>query len=93
MCGIYCYLNCNESRGGDSYFSTIEDIKRCIKNRGPDGFSEYSTHFEPKWSLNFGCSVLWLQGLEPVLQPVVDKNSNVLLWNGDIFRGSLVSIL
>lgn len=37
-----------------------------------------------------GC-VLWTQGDKPVPQPLVDENGNVLLWNGDIFSGSLVS--
>lgn len=35
--------------------------------------------------------MLWTQGSSPVSQPLVDEDGNILLWNGDIFAGPLVS--
>ena len=32
-----------------------------------------------------------MQGPRLVEQPAIDSNGNVLLWNGDIFSGDLVS--
>ncbi|KAJ9580611.1 hypothetical protein L9F63_024226 [Diploptera punctata] len=90
MCGIYCYLYCKEAGQCDSRFSFAkEEILKYLHNRGPDGYSEHTINFGSAWSIDFASSVLWLQGLKPILQPVIDSGNNVLLWNGDIFDGPL----
>lgn len=62
-----------------------------INARGPDGASELFQKLTEKWKAHFAASVLWMQGSHPVVQPCVDVDGNVLLWNGDIFNGNLVS--
>jgi hypothetical protein len=61
-----------------------------LKHRGPDGFSEYKINIGHKWSATFAGSVLWMQGSELTMQPLVDDKYNILLWNGDAFSGLVV---
>ncbi|CAH1788335.1 unnamed protein product [Owenia fusiformis] len=79
MCGISLVLcSCNDDR-----HKTIEerlarrgpDMQICVEQRLADAVTGYFT----------GC-VLHLQG-SPTPQPVLDKDGNVLLWNGEIFGG------
>jgi asparagine synthetase B (glutamine-hydrolysing) len=65
-------------------------LKDYLKHRGPDGFSEYAVDVGCKWSANFAGSVLWMQGFELTMQPIIDDEYNYLLWNGDVFNGLMV---
>jgi hypothetical protein len=42
------------------------------------------------WHGQFCASTLWMQGLKPISQPLVDTDCNILLWNGDVFSGNMV---
>jgi asparagine synthetase B (glutamine-hydrolysing) len=65
-------------------------LRDYLKHRGPDGFSEYAIDVGCKWSVSFAGSVLWMQGLELSMQPLIDDEYNYLLWNGDVFNGLMV---
>jgi asparagine synthetase B (glutamine-hydrolysing) len=93
MCGIYCCLKCNKSdasNGNSRGDSVLHKFVEYLKHRGPDGFSEYKTNIGSKWSAYFAGSVLWMQGSEVTVQPLIDDEHNLLLWNGDVFNGSMV---
>jgi len=42
------------------------------------------------WHGHFAAAVLWMQGSKITMQPSLDDNDNLLLWNGDLFSGYLV---
>jgi asparagine synthetase B (glutamine-hydrolysing) len=65
-------------------------LRDSLKHRGPDGFSECTIDVGCKWSISFAGSVLWMQGLELTMQPLIDDEYNYLLWNGDVFNGLMV---
>lgn len=93
MCGIYCCLKCNKFcvSTGITYEDTVlQSLKEYLKHRGPDGFSEYKINIGSKWLANFAGSVLWMQGSDLTMQPLIDDEYNILLWNGDVFNGSKV---
>lgn len=95
MCGIYCYLKCNkfsESTGISCEDTVLQRLKEYLKHRGPDAFSEYKINIGCKWLANFAGSVLWMQGSDLTMQPLIDDEYNILLWNGDVFNGSVVRI-
>lgn len=57
-----------------------------LKNRGPDSVNSVKVVSNEK-SLYFYGSVLWMQGIEKISQPVENKKG-ILLFNGDIFEDS-----
>ncbi|XP_033213694.1 asparagine synthetase domain-containing protein CG17486 [Belonocnema kinseyi] len=64
--------------------------KERISSRGPDNLLEKSVSLSDDFSGYFAASVLWTQGSKLTVQPSIDEEGNILLWNGDIFSGSLV---
>jgi asparagine synthetase B (glutamine-hydrolysing) len=79
-----------ESTGNYCEDSVLHRLKEYLKHRGPDAFSEYKINVGSKWLANFAGSVLWMQGSDLTIQPLLDDEYNILLWNGDIFNGSMV---
>ena len=73
------------------FFFQFQECYEAFKNRGPDAYQELNEDISPYTILQFAGSVLWTQGSSPVPQPIVDEDGNILLWNGDIFAGPLVS--
>ncbi|KAG7202299.1 hypothetical protein KM043_018631 [Ampulex compressa] len=91
MCGIYCHLSCNH----DNTATNLDKWNMCkelITARGPDELTERFEQLTDKWFAHFAASILWTQGDSLVKQPVTDTNGNILLWNGDIYTGSLVDM-
>ena len=64
--------------------------KDYIAARGPDCLNKIHVDVSEQWQCYLCASVLWMQGLRPISQPLVDSDKNVLLWNGDVFTGSMV---
>lgn len=89
MCGI-CVCGTVSSVAKNTCCSgLLKDSLLLVKNRGPDGFSQSYTKLL-NWEFQFCGSILWMQGKYPMMQPVMDDDGNILLWNGDIFDGPLV---
>ncbi|XP_074094165.1 asparagine synthetase domain-containing protein 1 isoform X2 [Cotesia typhae] len=86
MCGIFCYIYYKNEKNDEIQWDLIKDN---ISKRGPDKLSSYSQTLNDQLLGNFAAGVLWMQGPEPKVQPCVDDEGNILLWNGDIFSGPL----
>ncbi|XP_012532419.1 asparagine synthetase domain-containing protein 1 [Monomorium pharaonis] len=87
MCGIFCSIY---QPGQDSESSKQWNIcKDVIAARGPDYLMEKHLMLSQNWHGHFVAAVLWMQGSRITMQPVMDDNDNLLLWNGDIFSGCL----
>lgn len=67
-----------------------ELCKDVIIARGPDSLDSIKKGLTERWHGHFCASVLWMQGLRTVSQPLVDTDCNILLWNGDVFAGDMV---
>ncbi|PNF32987.1 hypothetical protein B7P43_G16500 [Cryptotermes secundus] len=91
MCGIYCCLKCNADNRSSREDIVLPKLRDYLKHRGPDCFSEYAIDVGCKWSVSFAGSVLWMQGFQLTMQPLIDDEYNYLLWNGDVFNGSMVN--
>lgn len=92
MCGIFCLICQVDKNNKDDCKFKFNDWLLCKENvdrRGPDIQSEHSVVIDEKWQGIFAASVLWMQGDDPVVQPCLDNQGNILLWNGDIFSGPL----
>jgi len=76
MCGIALLLT-------DAWEMQLESA---IRSRGPNHF-EKSVHQEGKNVLTFMASVLNLRSCSLIKQPVTDREGNVLLFNGEIYKG------
>jgi asparagine synthetase B (glutamine-hydrolysing) len=63
-----------------------------ISTRGPDYLTEKNISLNHNWHGCFAAAILWMQGPEISIQPSMDDNGNLLLWNGDLFSGCLVCI-
>lgn len=70
-----------------------DGCKNFITSRGPDKLVKNFTTLTDTWCGHFAASILWMQGLKLVEQPLIDSSGNILLWNGDVFSGSLVNVL
>jgi len=75
------------------------DILPLITNRGPDSCETHQLTIKPRIPdnvdslvLTFFGSVLHLRGQNVTRQPLVNKEGDVLLWNGEIFGGIEVYI-
>ncbi|XP_057331145.1 asparagine synthetase domain-containing protein CG17486 [Microplitis mediator] len=86
MCGIFCYIY--HPNQNDDKWNLIKDD---ISKRGPDSLNLYCHVLNEQLIGKFAAGVLWMQGPEPKVQPCVDDEGNILLWNGDIFSGPLKS--
>lgn len=64
--------------------------KKRISSRGPDNLLEKCVSLSDDFSGYFAASVLWTQGSKLTVQPSIDEDGNILLWNGDIFSGNLI---
>ncbi|KZC15065.1 Asparagine synthetase domain-containing protein 1, partial [Dufourea novaeangliae] len=64
--------------------------KDLIFARGPDSITERIEHLTENWCGHFAASVLWMQGTNLSVQPAIDSAGNILLWNGDVFFGTLI---
>lgn len=80
MCGIGIALMSSDAEDPHE----MDQIRTCIKNRGPDSYEEYEFN-------NGFCktvsSVLHMRGEEIHKQPLVSANGDVFLWNGEVFGG------
>ncbi|XP_049952784.1 asparagine synthetase domain-containing protein 1 isoform X1 [Schistocerca serialis cubense] len=99
MCGIYFAVyrgndvyqcqrsNCDHNQCDGSIYEV--HVKDQLESRGPDTTSVVQNYDMDGWAVFSAASVLWMQGKHPTPQPLVDSAGNILLWNGDIFYGSL----
>lgn len=78
MCGIICEICYSRSSN-----SKDPQVLQLIHRRGPDCTKTVVVNLT-ELEITFCGSVLWMQGSNPVPQPVVN-NQGVLLFNGDIF--------
>ncbi|XP_058808676.1 asparagine synthetase domain-containing protein 1 [Phymastichus coffea] len=92
MCGIFCLINCAKHDKNLSINHESREWSLCkdvISARGPDGLNSLTQGLSEWWHGQFYASILWMQGAKPISQPLVDNDSNILLWNGDVFSGDL----
>ncbi|KAG4096227.1 hypothetical protein H8356DRAFT_1682263 [Neocallimastix lanati (nom. inval.)] len=96
MCGILFYLGKNqESLKEKDNFKEWQELKNKISSRGPDLTSTENFDISitndlnqsNKYNISFYDSVLHIRGIEITKQPCIDKNGNVLCWNGEIYDG------
>lgn len=69
---------------------TLQDIQARLQNRGPDAIHTHTIQIGNETDpirISFVASVLFVRGTEPTPQPYGDEKGNLLLWNGEIFRG------
>ncbi|XP_034939920.1 asparagine synthetase domain-containing protein CG17486 [Chelonus insularis] len=90
MCGILCCIYQTIDKNKIFEINKWTTLKEQTAKRGPDILSTCQITTD-HWSGEFVASVLWMQGSCPTLQPCVDEEGNILLWNGDIFTGILAS--
>ncbi|XP_076644419.1 asparagine synthetase domain-containing protein 1 [Halictus rubicundus] len=88
MCGIFCHVSQNY-KNNPQVPNEWDRCKDLIVARGPDNFAERIERLNEDWCGHFAASVLWMQGYNLNVQPVVDSFGNILLWNGDVFSGTL----
>ncbi|XP_031832233.2 asparagine synthetase domain-containing protein 1 [Nomia melanderi] len=88
MCGIFCHIlqNYENKLQVSSEWNSCRDL---IVARGPDNVTERIEHLNEDWCGHFAASVLWMQGSNMNVQPAIDSVGNILLWNGDVFCGTL----
>lgn len=85
MCGICCAVTLCSQRAIHDFLS--EDILCHLRRRGPDRSQQLiKTVSDPFYECLFSGHVLHLRGLVTP-QPLEDANSNIFLWNGEIFNG------
>ena len=83
MCGIYFHAkNSNCSCFSDQDQTKVLQLNR---NRGPNAEKRVDRQSQ-NWNLQFNGFLLWLRGSSPQVQPLVQENGDVLLWNGDAFN-------
>lgn len=93
MCGIGVLLHCSGIEGEGTV--DVDEAEKCVKSsdllsalarRGPNAIN--TVHVDRNVQL-FG-AVLHIQGINITAQPLVDdKSGDALLWNGEVFGGSL----
>lgn len=85
MCGICCAVTLCSQHAIRDFLS--EDILCHLRRRGPDRSQQLiKTVSDPFYECLFSGHVLHLRGLVTP-QPLEDANSNIFLWNGEIFNG------
>ena len=89
MCGIDVELvTHNDAAAQVSRASVMTAQHSLLRRRGPDSVSEHTIH-GMGYALRMAGSVLSMRGHEVVSQPIIDPGGNALLWNGEIFGGSV----
>ena len=83
MCGIGALITLPGGEG-EKHSNKVNEIAKCIRNRGPDSFEQLSLE---NGSLSFMGSVLHMQGSEICKQPLIHPNGDVFLWNGEVYDG------
>lgn len=90
MCGIFCEVL---SENEDTNEALWLKLRSSIAKRGPDFISKQLHELRVDQTGNviqYGSSVLWLQGDRLQEQPLIGVGS-ALLWNGDVFSGPQVA--
>ncbi|XP_014608843.1 PREDICTED: asparagine synthetase domain-containing protein CG17486 [Polistes canadensis] len=88
MCGIFCCISqCSDANVNHS--DQWDRCKNLLISRGPDKLVKNFISLTDIWCCHLAASILWTQGLKLAEQPLIDPNGNILLWNGDVFSGSL----
>ena len=82
MCGIYIYLHPTD-RPPPPLDPLLLSL---LQARGPEICRQGSIELGNGLSLTYCCTVLWLQGVKPQVQPVTDAVGNLLMWNGDVYN-------
>ncbi|KND01498.1 uncharacterized protein SPPG_03298 [Spizellomyces punctatus DAOM BR117] len=85
MCGIVFCLSSGEIPG--QALPQWEALHHCNARRGPNAHASHSWTLEPGFHAELHGWTLHLRGKEPVPQPIVDKQGNVLCFNGEVFGG------
>ena len=81
MCGIFLVTNPTNQ--------VIEIFTEAIASRGPDYRANVEIQTICSERVILGGSVLHIQGKDIISQPYIDDFGNILLWNGEMFDGSL----
>ncbi|KAM9549123.1 asparagine synthetase domain-containing protein 1 [Guaruba guarouba] len=85
MCGICCIVTLCSQHAIHDFFN--EDILCHLRRRGPDSSQQLiKTGPDLPYQCLFSGHVLHLRGLVTP-QPLQNANSNIFLWNGEIFNG------
>ncbi|NWS38265.1 ASND1 protein, partial [Probosciger aterrimus] len=85
MCGICCVVTLCSQHAIHDFFN--EDVLCHLRRRGPDSSQQLiKTVPDLPYECLFSGHVLHLRGLVTP-QPLQDANSNIFLWNGEIFNG------
>ncbi|KAM4668694.1 asparagine synthetase domain-containing protein 1 [Amazona ochrocephala] len=85
MCGICCIVTLCSQHAIHDFFN--EDILCHLRRRGPDSSQQLiKTVPDLPYQCLFSGHVLHLRGLVTP-QPLQNANSNIFLWNGEIFNG------
>jgi asparagine synthetase B (glutamine-hydrolysing) len=91
MCGIFIFV----SRDPLSVEEIVKVLEPLLRNRGPNCTNRLTitlrTNENGVLYITFIGTVLWLRGGSLLPQPYVDSVGNVLLWNGDVFEGEILS--
>ncbi|KFP85032.1 Asparagine synthetase domain-containing protein 1, partial [Apaloderma vittatum] len=91
MCGICCIVTLRSQHTVNDFLN--EDILCRLRRRGPDSSQQLlKTVSDLSYKCLFSGHVLHLRGLVTP-QPLEDANSNIFLWNGEIFDGVHVGAL
>ncbi|EFN83342.1 Asparagine synthetase domain-containing protein 1 [Harpegnathos saltator] len=90
MCGIFCFIY-QPTDDDSECFKQWSICKDLIATRGPDHLADTHITLSHEWQGYFAGAVLWMQGSNITIQPSLDNNGNMLLWNGDLFSGSLAN--
>ncbi|XP_070979077.1 asparagine synthetase domain-containing protein 1 [Oncorhynchus clarkii lewisi] len=85
MCGICCVLSLSPSQ-----LVLEKHVHENLRKRGPNSSCNITkTASNPYYQCLFSAHVLHMRGC-PAPQPAQDRNSNVLMWNGEVFGGLLL---
>lgn len=83
MCGIGAIIPCNGC--SEERREQLSDaIVQGIRNRGPDSLERVRIDDN---AMELVASVLHMRGREVMVQPLISKTGDVLLWNGEVFGG------
>ncbi|NXJ79458.1 ASND1 protein, partial [Trogon melanurus] len=91
MCGICCVVTLRSQHTVNDFLN--EDLLCRLRRRGPDSSQQLiKTVSDLSYECLFSGHVLHLRGLVTP-QPLEDADSNIFLWNGEIFDGVHVGAL
>jgi asparagine synthetase B (glutamine-hydrolysing) len=87
MCGIFCLISLQNNP--EILLQKFKLFEKSLLRRGPNSVKT-AFHKLKDSSVLIAASVLWLQGADMTIQPLEDDKS-VLIYNGDIFGGTLIT--